>query len=73
MSSVFEVYKDKRGKFRFRLKGEDGGIIAVGETFASKQDCFKGIDSLRNAAANSPILEVIKKVAKKKPVSKKKK
>ena len=27
----FEVYKDKAGEFRFRLKATNGQIIAVGE------------------------------------------
>jgi len=31
MAPKFEIYKDSKGKFRFRLKAPNGEIIAVGE------------------------------------------
>ena len=33
---VFEWYKDKAGKFRFRLKAANGEVIATGEAYESK-------------------------------------
>ena len=33
---VFEWYKDKAGKFRFRLKAANGEVIAVSEAYSSK-------------------------------------
>ena len=46
----FEVYKDKKGEFRFRLKAANGQIIATGEGYASKDGCMKGIESIRKNA-----------------------
>ena len=31
----FEIYKDKAGEFRFRLKAANGQIIATGEGYKS--------------------------------------
>ena len=31
MAGKFEIYQDKGGKYRFRLKAGNGEIIAVGE------------------------------------------
>ena len=46
----YEVYKDKAGEFRFRLKAKNGEIIATGEGYKAKASCLNGIDSIgRNA------------------------
>lgn len=52
----FEVYKDKKGEYRFRLKARNGEIIAVSEGYASKDGCMKGIESVRKNA-DSPVVE----------------
>ena len=52
----FEVYKDKRGEFRFRLKAANGETIATGEGYTSKAGCLKGIESIKK---NAPIAEVV--------------
>ena len=36
MAGKFELYKDAKGEFRFRLKARNGEIIAVGEAYESK-------------------------------------
>ena len=36
MAGKFEIYADKGGTFRFRLKAGNGEIIAVGEAYESK-------------------------------------
>lgn len=36
MAGKFELYSDKAGKFRFRLKAGNGEVIAVGEAYESK-------------------------------------
>ena len=51
----FEVYSDKAGEFRFRLKATNGQIIAVGEGYKAKASCLKGIDSIRRNAPESPV------------------
>ncbi|MBP9599875.1 MAG: YegP family protein [Lutibacter sp.] len=43
----FEIYKDKKGEFRFRLKAGNGKLILVGEGYTSKANCLNGIESVR--------------------------
>ena len=52
----FEVYKDKSGEFRFRLKARNGEIIATGESYKAKASCLNGIDSIRRNAPDSPVI-----------------
>ena len=52
----FEVYKDKAGEFRFRLKAGNGEIILTGESYKAKAGCLKGIESIRKNAAESPVV-----------------
>ena len=49
----FELYKDKGGKFRFRLKAGNGEIIAVGEAYDSKAAAKNGVESLQKNAAGA--------------------
>ena len=42
----FEVYVDKGGEYRFRLKATNGQIIAVSEGYAAKAGCMNGIESV---------------------------
>ena len=53
----FEVYKDKAGEFRFRLKARNGEIIATGEGYKAKASCLNGIDSIRR---NAPEAKLVK-------------
>jgi len=54
---VFEWYKDKAGKYRFRLKAANGETIAVSEGYASKEGCVGGIESVKKNAATAKIVE----------------
>ena len=58
MAAKFEVYKDKIGEFRFRLKAVNGEIIAVGEGYSSKAACLNGIESIKKNAPDAEIVEV---------------
>lgn len=53
MAGKFELYSDKAGKFRFRLKSGNGQIIAVGEAYESKTSALNGIESIRRNAAEA--------------------
>ena len=53
----FEVYVDKAGEFRFRLKAKNGEIIATGEGYKAKASCFNGIESVRKNAVDSEVVE----------------
>ena len=52
----FEVYADKRGEFRFRLKAANGQIIAVGEGYKAKASCLNGIKSIVKNAPEAPVV-----------------
>ena len=53
----FELYTDKSGQFRFRLKARNGQIIAVSEGYATKANCEHGIESVRTNAPEAEIEE----------------
>ena len=53
----FELYKDKAGEFRFRLKAGNGEVILTGESYVSKDGCKNGIVSIRKNAVDSVIVE----------------
>lgn len=46
----FEVYADKKGEIRFRLKAGNGQTVLVSEGYASKSGCKNGIESVRKNA-----------------------
>ena len=52
----FEIYKDKAGEFRFRLKAGNGEVIAVSEGYTQKSSCLNGVDSVTK---NAPIAETV--------------
>lgn len=53
----FEVYKDKAGEFRYRLKATNGQIIATGESYKALASCLNGIESVRKNAAENNIVK----------------
>ena len=54
----FEVYQDKAGEFRFRLKARNGEPIGKSEGYKSKDSCLNGIDSVgRNAPEGEVVVE----------------
>lgn len=53
----FEIYKDKAGEFRFRLKARNGEIIAASEGYVKKDGCKNGIESVRKNAPDAPVVE----------------
>ena len=46
----FEIYNDKAGEFRFRLKARNGEIILASEGYKTKASCENGIESVRKNA-----------------------
>jgi uncharacterized protein YegP (UPF0339 family) len=53
----FEMYTDKAGEYRFRLKARNGKIIATSEGYTTKAACENGIDSVRKNADIAEIAE----------------
>lgn len=58
MAAKFEVYQDKAGEFRFRLKAGNGEIVAVGESYPTRAGARQGCDAVKRAAAEARIEDV---------------
>lgn len=52
----FEVYADKAGEFRFRLKATNGQVIAVSEGYKALASCMNGIESVKKNAVDAEIV-----------------
>ena len=50
MAGKFELYQDKAGEYRFRLKAGNGEIILVSEGYKQKASATNGIESVRKNA-----------------------
>ena len=51
----FEIYTDKAGEIRFRLKATNGQIIAVSQAYTALSSCQKGIESVKKNAPDATI------------------
>ncbi len=51
----FEIFTDKAGEFRFRLKARNGEIISTSEGYKAMDSCKNGIESVRKNAVNATI------------------
>lgn len=50
MAGKFEVFTDKAGEFRFRLKAGNGQVILASEGYTAKASALNGIESVRKNA-----------------------
>ena len=55
MAGKFEVYQDKAGQYRFRLKAGNGQTIASGDGYTTKKACLNGIESIRKNASDAKL------------------
>jgi uncharacterized protein YegP (UPF0339 family) len=56
VAATFELYKDKAGEYRWRLRHENGNIIAdSGEGYSTKANAENGIQSVKENAPGAPI------------------
>lgn len=53
----FEIYADKGGEFRFRLKAKNGQIIAVSEGYTTMAKCKNGIASVQKNTVDAPVVK----------------
>ncbi len=58
MPGKFEIYTDKSGDYRFRLRATNGQVIATGQGYKSKKSCLQGIESVKKNAPEAPVVEV---------------
>lgn len=54
----FEVYRDRAGEYRFRLKARNGEIIAFSDGYVAKAGCLEGIESVKKYAPRAEIEEI---------------
>lgn len=53
MPGKFEIYKDKKGEFRFRLKSGNGETILASEGYQDRAGALNGVQSVKK---NSDLL-----------------
>jgi uncharacterized protein len=54
--SKFQIYKDRKGEYRWRLRARNGEIIAdSNEGYSRKASCKHGIDLVREQAAGAAV------------------
>lgn len=53
----FEIYTDKAGEFRFRLKATNGQIIATSEGYKTMKSCRNGIASVQKNSVDAKVEE----------------
>ena len=47
----FELFLDKAGAYRFRLRSRNGQVVAVSEGYTTREACENGMESGRKNAA----------------------
>ena len=52
-----EVYADKAGEYRFRLKATNGQVIATREGYKALASCMNGIESVKKNAVDAEIVK----------------
>ncbi len=58
MAGKFEIYKDKAGEFRFRLKAGNGENILASEGYKDKSGVDNGVASVKKNAADKARFEI---------------
>ena len=53
----FEIYKDKAGEFRFRIKATNGNVLAASEGYSAKASALNAIERIKSDAATAEIKE----------------
>jgi len=51
----FEIYRTKAKEFRWRLRADNGEIIAHGESYKRRADLLRCIELVKDVAANTRI------------------
>ncbi len=58
MAGTFEIFQDKAGEYRFRLKAGNGEVVAVGESYPTHAGAVKGTEAVQRAAADAAVKDV---------------
>lgn len=51
----FQIFRDSRGHYRFRLTAPNSEVIAVSEAYTTKNGCRHGIRAVRDNAAAAAV------------------
>ena len=57
MAGKFEIFKDKRGEFRFRLRASNGEIVLASEGYRSKAGANNGAASVKKNCRSAKCFE----------------
>lgn len=58
MPATFELYTDRQGEYRWRLRHANGRVIAdSGEGYSSKDKALQGIESVKSNVQEAPVVE----------------
>lgn len=57
MAGTFEIFTDKSGDFRFRLKSGNGQIVLSSQGYSSRASAVKGIESVQKNAGTAERFE----------------
>lgn len=57
MAGKFEIYKDKAGEYRFRLKAGNGEIVLSSEGYKSKTSAKNGVESVQKNCSDQSCFE----------------
>ena len=56
MAATFELYRDRAGEYRWRLRHQNGNIIAdSGEGYSSRANAENGVQSVKENSPSAPI------------------
>lgn len=58
MAGKFEIYEDKSGKFRFRLKAANGQVVAQGQGYETRKAAVAGTEAVQRAAVGATLVDV---------------
>jgi uncharacterized protein YegP (UPF0339 family) len=57
--ATFELFKDRRGEFRWRLRHTNTEILATpGEGFTRKENALKDIESVKRTVQSAPVVDM---------------
>jgi uncharacterized protein YegP (UPF0339 family) len=58
MAAKFEVYKDGRGEYRWRLRTSNGNVITTGgEGYTTKANALGGIKAVQRDAPTAEVVD----------------
>jgi uncharacterized protein YegP (UPF0339 family) len=56
MVSVFEIFKNKKGRWEFVLRASNGKIVSCSKEYTSKKGAVAGVESVEEAVNDAIIL-----------------